>query len=85
MCPYACFLEILAKVEQAPIQRGIYMQTELVLREEALNDLFHRLAVWECQRAVISLLKFLLNFTTLFSLIAHPVPESDEELGLMAI
>ena len=57
------------------------MQAELILWEAALNGLFNRQAVWECQRAVISLL----NFTTLFSLIAHPVPESDEELGLMAI
>ena len=85
MRPNACFLEILVKAEQAPIQRGVYMQIELILWEAALNDLFHCLAVWESQRTVIGLLKFPLSLTTFFSCIAHPVPESDEELGLMAI
>ena len=31
MCPYAWFLEILIKVEQAPIQRGVYIQIECIL------------------------------------------------------
>ena len=82
MCSYACFLEILSKVEQTPIQRGIYIQTEWILWETALNHRLHRPAVRECQRAVISLLKSLVNFAAFFSCITPPIPESDEELGL---
>ena len=85
MCSYACFLEILSKVEQTPIQRGIYIQTEWILWETALNHRLHRPAVRECQRAVISLLKSLVNSAAFFSCITPPIPESDEELGLMAV